>query len=90
VLDASPDRQGVTHTVAGRQLNPLALLPAGGCFRYEGSLTTPPCSESVDWIVMSKPIRASSEQVEGFRKLYPMNARPIQPLHRRFLLERQG
>lgn len=89
VLDAAPHEPGKTAE-AERRVNPRALLPAGGYFRYEGSLTTPPCSESVDWIVMSKPISASAQQIKAFSNFYPMNARPVQALNRRFLIKRQG
>ena len=43
-----------------------------------GSLTTPPCSEDVLWIVMKQPVQASAEQLDLFARMYPMNARPIQ------------
>lgn len=55
------------------------LLPAGrDYFTYIGSLTTPPCSEGVLWLVMKEPIEASPEQLAIFARLYPMNARPLQ------------
>jgi len=56
-----------------------ALLPAErGYFTYMGSLTTPPCSEGVLWMVMKQPVGISAEQIGIFARLYPMNARPIQ------------
>ena len=55
-------------------------------FRYAGSLTTPPCSEIVNWVAFKTPIQASREQIAAFATLFPMNARPVQPLNRRFLL----
>jgi len=68
-------------------LQPSALLPATGVtYRYAGSLTTPPCSEVVSWLVYSQPITASAEQIDRFAKLFPNNARPVQPLNRRKLL----
>lgn len=55
------------------------LLPAErGYFTYMGSLTTPPCSEGVLWMVMQNPVSISPEQIGIFARLYPMNARPIQ------------
>ena len=70
-------------------LDPNALLPEGrGYSRYAGSLTTPPCSEVVSWVVMGEPITVSQAQIDAFAALYPMNARPVQPLHRRFILRR--
>lgn len=47
-------------------------------YTYMGSLTTPPCSEGVLWLVMKEPIQLSSQQIAIFSRLYPMNARPIQ------------
>ena len=47
-------------------------------FTYMGSLTTPPCSEGVLWMVMQQPVTLSAEQIDVFARLYPMNARPLQ------------
>lgn len=85
LLDAIPASAGKTSD--GPKFDPRALLPKNHGFdRYEGSLTTPPCSESVDWVVLRTPISASPAQVQQFAKLFPFNARPLQPLDRRFLL----
>lgn len=68
-------------------IDPRAFLPASaGYFRYEGSLTTPPCSEIVNWVVMAKPVTASPQQIAAVAAIYGNNARPLQPLGRRFLL----
>ena len=48
-------------------------------FTFMGSLTTPPCSEGVLWLVMKQPMQASPAQMALFSRLYPLNARPIQP-----------
>lgn len=56
-------------------------------FTYMGSLTTPPCSEGVLWIVMKEPIQISAQQIAIFARLYPMNARPIQPNSGRLIKE---
>ena len=72
------------------EFDPNTLLPEGpGYLRYAGSLTTPPCSEVVSWVVMGESITVSQAQLEAFAARYPMNARPVQPLHRRFILTRQ-
>lgn len=63
------------------------MLPADrGAYRYAGSLTTPPCSEVVSWLVFREPIQVSAGQIAQFARLYPANARPVQPQHRRFIL----
>jgi carbonic anhydrase len=73
---------------AGVTITPGDLLPADrGFFRYHGSLTTPPCSEGVLWTVFKAPIEASPAQIRQFAVLFPVNARPAQPLNQRFLLE---
>ena len=56
-------------------------------YTYMGSLTTPPCSEGVLWMVMKHPVPVSPEQIAVFARLYPMNARPLQPLHGRLIKE---
>jgi len=43
-----------------------------------GSMTTPPCTEGVLWLVMQQPVTVSAQQIDIFSRLYPMNARPIQ------------
>lgn len=66
------------------------LLPADrSYYTYMGSLTTPPCSEGVRWIVMRHPVSVSQEQIDLFARLYPMNARPIQQVAGRRILQSQ-
>jgi len=74
------------ETAANEPFDPTALLPKElATFRYSGSLTTPPCSEIVQWAVLKQPISASAEQIARFAALFPNNARPIQPLNGRKL-----
>jgi carbonic anhydrase len=62
-------------------LDVSALLPASlDHFAYQGSLTTPPCTENVQWIVLSSPIELSSEQLDELDDAHPGNTRPTQPL----------
>lgn len=85
ILNVVPRYGDDPGVVAG--FNPRALLPpgpgGGGYFRYDGSLTTPPCSEAVSWAVMTAPVPISQEQLDAFAARYPMNARPVQPLNGR-------
>jgi carbonic anhydrase len=61
-----------------------AILPRKhGYYAYEGSLTTPPCSEGVQWMVLKERLHVSPRQVKEFKKLFQANARPIQDLHDR-------
>ena len=64
-------------TRAVLDLNHL-LPPDRGYYTYMGSLTTPPCSEGVLWMVMRTPVPVSPTQIDIFARLYPMNARPVQ------------
>ena len=72
---------------ADPKIDPHALLPSErGYYRYEGSLTTPPCSEVVSWLLLREPISAAQADIDAFAKVFPMNARPVQDEHRRFVL----
>ena len=58
-----------------------ALLPATTkAWRYRGSLTTPPCSEGVNWIVLADILTLSVRQIAAFTNYRPANCRPVQPL----------
>ena len=79
-----PARKSVESHFEGVQVDVDALLPKNSTsYRYEGSLTTPPCSEEVKWIVMATPIQLSGEQIEMFTRLINGNNRPVQPLNNR-------
>ncbi len=69
-----------------------ALLPTGRLtYRYEGSLTTPPCTEGVHWFVMKQPVFLSASQIAAITAAYDGNARPVQPLNgRRVDLDTSG
>jgi len=58
-------------------------------YTYMGSLTTPPCTEGVLWMVLKQPAPVSREQIGVFGKLYPMNARPVQPASGRLIKDGQ-
>lgn len=63
------------------------LLPAAlKYWAYEGSLTTPPCSEIVDWMVAMEPVEVDPADIEKFTALYSMNARPALSGNRRYIL----
>jgi len=62
------------------------LLPSEkGYYAFQGSLTTPPCSEEVRWLVLKHPVRIATSEIAAFGKLYSMNARPTQPLNDRLV-----
>jgi len=69
-------------------LDPNEALPEKReYFTYMGSLTEPPCTEDVLWIVMKQPMQASPAQMALFSRLYPLNARPVQASNGRMVKE---
>jgi len=69
-------------------LDPLDLIPARrDYYTFMGSLTTPPCTEGVLWLVMKEPVQASPQQMALFSRLYPLNSRPVQPSSGRIIKE---
>ena len=72
----------------GLELDPIELLPQRRAYyTYMGSMTTPPCTENVLWMVMKQPMTASPAQMALFSRLYPLNARPVQPGEGRMIKE---
>ena len=66
----------------------MQLLPETRSYwTYMGSLTTPPCTEGVLWMVMKQPLQVSADQVSIFSRLYRHNARPVQPANGRLIKE---
>ena len=86
IVSIMPEEEG-PPVAADPAIDPNKLLPKQRTFyHYEGSLTTPPCSQTFDWLVLTHSIEAAEADIVRFAKLYPMNARPIQKLDRRFIL----
>jgi carbonic anhydrase len=77
--------------IADKAINPHLLLPSQRAYyRYAGSLTTPPCSEVVTWLLLRETIPVAKADIDAFAKLFPMNARPVQQDNRRFVLLSSG
>lgn len=82
--DHIPSTADGTWHDANMRINALGLLPvARTSYRYAGSLTTPPCSEGVRWIVMQNHTQASTSQIEAFSSLFGATNRPVQRLYDR-------
>ena len=87
IWDAFPSRQEPEQVVKTVKVNAEEFLPKDRkVYRYFGSLTTPPCSQGVNWIVMQQPIELSQNQIQRFANLISIDARPVQPLNNRFVL----
>jgi len=84
-----PTKEG-DKKMPAEQRNALEMLPAErDYYQFTGSLTTPPCSEGVLWLVIKKPVTASKAQLEAFSKTMGFaNNRPVQPLNARQVLSR--
>jgi carbonic anhydrase len=87
IIATMPAKEGPA-VKADSSINPNGLLPEKlSYYRYPGSLTTPPCSEVVEWLLLTTPMQVAASDVAGFAKLYPMNARPPQKDNRRYVLQ---
>ena len=85
--DNLPSQAGPVQQV-GAEVDAAAMLPVQqATYRYNGSLTTPPCSEGVKWNVMTEPIEMSETQLAAFTSIFEGNNRPTQPLDGRTLIE---
>lgn len=85
--DNLPTEKGPVQQLSA-EVNAAAMLPVvQETYRYEGSLTTPPCSEGVKWNVMVEPIEMSTAQLAAFTHIFEGNNRPVQPLDGRTLIE---
>lgn len=87
--------QGEFPGLDGSTVNPAGLLPEDhSLYTYSGSLTSPPCTEGVNWNVMRETMTVSGDQIEWFQKIlndvgsYPTNNRPVQPLNGRDVTKR--
>ncbi len=86
VLDNASSTVNEVAVAAETMINAIAWLPDDrNYYHYSGSLTTPPCSENVNWFVMKEPIEVSDQQVSRFTQLIGENARPLQKVYWRTL-----
>ena len=81
-------RQAGQKVSSTSPIDPAKLLPSARDrnWRYEGSLTTPPCSQTVEWILLEQQLSVAGPDIDKFRSMFAMNARPLQPLNRRYIL----
>ena len=82
VWAAAPKAEGPEVAVQGAKINPASLIPKGlNYYSFEGSLTTPPCTEGVTFYILKSPATMAKAQIDAFP--FKVNARPVQPLNGR-------
>ncbi len=87
IWDSMPRKESAEKTHERVMINARDLLPDDtSYYRYMGSLTTPPCSEGVNWFVLTHSIQVGIEQVGTFAKAAGPNNRPLQPTNHRLVL----
>lgn len=84
--DRLPKQPSEVDTGQTIELGDILPRSTDDYFTYAGSLTTPPCTESVRWIILQQPVSVSKSQVEKFRAVFPNNARPVMPIGPRSIL----
>lgn len=88
IWDVLPKEETAEDISVQERVDLQGILPQDqSSFHYNGSLTTPPCTEEVKWVIFEQPIEMSKEQIQAFRQIFPDNHRPVQPLNDRELLE---
>ncbi len=88
IWDRIPTEANKEVSYEDEHFNVVNLLPSTKeYFHYSGSLTTPPCSETVSWFVLEHPIELSNEQIQFFKKFIEHNSRPTQKLHHRIVVK---
>jgi carbonic anhydrase len=85
ILDNVPKTEKIPQDIKGKRINPVNLVPDDKTFyHFVGSLTTPPCSEGLEWVVLKNTIAASPQQIEKFNATsHGDNVRPVQSLNDR-------
>lgn len=83
-----PKRKGKPTALRNKVLAGELMPRQKEYYRFSGSLTEPPCSEGVVWIVMKTPMTVSKDQIDAFKKVMKQdNNRPIQPLNGRMVID---
>ena len=87
IIAAAPKYEKAAAPVAGVTINPADLIPSAlNVYRFQGSLTTPPCTEGVNWHVAQSTVTASPDQIRAMISIMGNNARPLQPLNDRLVV----
>jgi len=87
ILKQLPNESNKTVTLKSRLLASEMMPSNQDYYRFSGSLTTPPCTEGVRWILIKTPMTASKEQIDALTALTQHNNRPLQPLNGRLIVD---
>lgn len=88
IWDHLPQKETKDKIKIQDPLNLSEILPKDQkAFRYTGSLTTPPCTQNVKWVILEQPIEMSKEQIEKFVRIFPDDHRPVKELNGRVIVE---
>lgn len=88
IIDVAPHDKAELRTIVNSTINPAAFFSDEiKVYRYMGSLTTPPCSEGVNWHIVKESVEASAEQIKAFADIMGKNVRPIMPLNNRLMIK---
>ena len=88
LLSNIPKQIGPNQVIQNTSINVNTLLPVSKAYyRFMGSLTATPCTEGVEWIILKEPIAISAEQLLIYKKSFSDNARAVQPVNQRPILE---
>ncbi len=84
IWEYMPAEECEVDTISGVTVDAYDLLPSMKTYyRFDGSFTTPPCTEGVKWFLMNSSVELSTEQIDAFKEIYSNNYRPVQPLNDR-------
>lgn len=90
VIDLIPAEAGKTNK-SDHSINVMDMLPENkDYYRINGSLTTPPCTEGVLWLVLKDAAEVTKEQVAAFKSVMHENNRPVQPCYARPVLKQRS
>ena len=88
LLPKMPKNRSREQLIPTFSVDPLQFLPREhGYYTYDGSLTAPPCTEGITWLVLKQPVEISTAQLNQLKSFFPSNARPVQALHARTIKE---
>jgi carbonic anhydrase len=91
IWDLLPEEETTADIQVKEPIDLSQLLPTNQeTFRYDGSLTTPPCTENVKWVILEQPIEMSAAQIQKFSSIFPDDHRPVQDLNGRVISEQEA